>query len=260
MTPWWIIPAVLVALPALAAAYHAYGPISRSRLTAFARRHELAITTANGDRVIRYLAVTRRWRSAGLIAGWAIAFAVELPQGRFSFNPLVLFAGWFAGALAAEVHLAVGVHGRRRVASLVPRTPKRYVSTVVWGLLPVGALAGIAALPGAVVDRTLTAATVAWVALALGIVIVVALVRRKVLLRPQPVDPADVVQADDAIRTRSLHVLSAGGFALAAYCGLAALATRGTAEAGVATAAGLAVLAVGITAARGRGPAPRPAA
>ncbi|NUR69454.1 MAG: hypothetical protein HOU81_01400 [Hamadaea sp.] len=260
MTPWWIIPAFLVALPALAAAYHAYGPISRSRLTAFARWHELPITTANGNQVIRYLAVTRRWRSAGLITGWAVAFAVELPQGRVSFNPLVLFAGWFAGALAAEIHLAIVVHGRRRTASLVPRTPKRYVSAVVWGLLPVGALAGIAVLPGAVAEGTLTAATVSWTALALAIVLVVALVRRKVLLRAQPVEPADVIRADDAIRSRSLHVLSGGGFALAAYCALAALATRGTTEAGVAAVAGLAVLAVGITAARSRRPAPRPAA
>jgi len=255
-----IIPATVFSIPALAAAYYAYGPISRARVESFARRHTLPITAANGNQVIRYLAITRRWRCAGLAVGWAVALAADLPNSRVSFNPLALFAGWFAGALAAEIHLAVVAHGRRRAASLEPRTPKRYVGRLVWRLLPIGAAAGVAALVSAALQGTLAPATVVWAALSIGVVLLVAVVRRRVLVRAQPVDPPEVVRADDAIRMRSLHVLSAGGFALAAYCALAALATQGPNSAALATIGGLIVLAVGVNAARGRGPAPRPAA
>jgi hypothetical protein len=48
-------------------------------------------------------------------------------------------------------------------------------------------------------------------------------VRRQVLARPQPVLPPDQLAADDAIRSRSLHVLSGSGAALVGYAVLGQL-------------------------------------
>jgi hypothetical protein len=38
LSSWWAFAAAILATPALPAGYYAYGPISRSRLDAFARR------------------------------------------------------------------------------------------------------------------------------------------------------------------------------------------------------------------------------
>ena len=43
-------------------------------------------------------------------------------------------------------------------------------------------------------------------------------VQARVLRRPQPVDAPDVIAANDAIRSRSLHVLTGGGATLVLYC------------------------------------------
>jgi hypothetical protein len=148
------------------------------------------------------------------------------------------------------------VHGTRRVASLQPRTAQRYVSVFVWRLLPVGAVAALLSL-GVAVVREQRGEPVAWTtvalytALAVLVVVIVAAVRRKVLMRAQPPDSADVVQADDAIRSRSLHVLSAGGFALAAYFALGVFAGFDGMR-GVAPVGSLIVLIVGVLSANAR--------
>ena len=51
-----------------------------------------------------------------------------------------------------------------------------------------------------------------------AIVVVVALTVRRVLRRPQAVAAADVLAADDAIRSRSLHAVTAAGATLVLYC------------------------------------------
>jgi hypothetical protein len=253
----WFVAAVAVVLPLILAGGYAYGPITRSRLDAFARHHRLQITAGNGNRVIRYLAITRRWRCAGLGVGATVAIAWGLPDDRVSVNVLALFAGWFVGALVAELQLAVAVHGTRRAASLQPRALQQYVSRFVWRLLPVGAVVALWPMAAAAQrshrGQAVDWAEVAgWAALAALVVIVVTVVRRAVLLRAQPPDPADVVQADNAIRSRSLHVLSAGGFALASYCGLAAFAGFTDGMRDVAPVGGLIVLVVGVLSANAR--------
>jgi hypothetical protein len=106
------------------------GPVTRGRLTAFARRHGLVVTAGNGSLVIRYLATTRRWRATGLLAG------------------LTLFAGWFVGALVAEFRLAASPSGPRRAAWISPRVPGSYLPRGAWALVPIAA--GISLVVGAV--------------------------------------------------------------------------------------------------------------
>jgi hypothetical protein len=128
-------------------------------------------------------------------------------------------AGWFVGALIAELRVA-RLTSRRSAAVLVPRTADRYLPPVaLWAtpaaagvcvaltlVLSLGASAGGQAAFLLVAALTVTAAV--WAA------------QRHVLTRAQPVTAPDVTEADNAIRSRSLHALSGSGTALALYCAL----------------------------------------
>jgi hypothetical protein len=201
------------------------GRVSRYRLRAFAKRHRLTITVDNGNRVIRYLATTRRWRTTGLVAGLLVSVGWALSQGAFRIDFLALFAGWFAGALVAEIRLARTSFGPRRVASLESRSPGLYLPRTAWWLVPAFAVASVA---GAIYAWVRVGAPDPTVWLLAGAAVVIAVVvnrvQARVVGRPQPAEAADVVAADDAIRSRSLHVLTGGGVTLVVYCVLGQLA------------------------------------
>jgi hypothetical protein len=193
----------------------AWGPVSRGQLLRFARRQELVITPTNGELVIRYLAHTRRWRAAGVVAGIAVAAAANLSVGWWFVT--ALFVGWFIGAIIAEARLAAGPPGARRVASLQPRTFHRYVDRFSWYLLPVALLFAVAvaivAIPEARAVRQITL-----LVLAIGITAIVMVTRSRIVARAQPYERAELIAADDAIRSRALHVVSGGGAALVLMC------------------------------------------
>jgi hypothetical protein len=201
------------------------GRVSRSRLRAFAKRHRLTITVDNGNRVIRYLAMTRRWRTTGLVAGLLGSVGWAWWQGGFRLTFLPLFAGWFVGALVAEIRLARTAFGPRRVASLEARSPGLYLPRTAWWLVPALSVASVA---GAVYAWVRTGVSEPTVWLLAGVAVVIAVVvnrvQARVVGRPQPAEAADVVAADDAIRSRSLHVLTGGGATLVVYCVLGQLA------------------------------------
>jgi hypothetical protein len=202
--------------------------VSRARLAMFARRHRLTVTVDNGHRLIRYLATTRRWRVVGLVAGLVYSVGSALSHRAISINFLTLFAGWFVGALVAEIRLARTAFGPRRAASLTARVPAMYLPRFAWWLVPVLAAVSVVVAGIAVVARLRDSSPgpATWVlgGIAVAIAIVVNRVQRQVLRRPQPVEAPDLVAADDAIRSRSLHVLTGGGMTLVLYCVLGQLA------------------------------------
>jgi hypothetical protein len=205
------------------------GPVDRSRVERFTERQRLTITPSNGTAVIRYLATTRRWRAAGMAGGFLISLAWTLPD-RLGVDFLGLFAGWFVGALVAEARIARMPFGPNRAASLVPRVPADYLPRAAWALPPVAAAVSVAvAAVTAVLARWHPAVGtwpgVLWGAAAVGLAVAVRAIQRHVLRRPQPVGPPDVVAADDAIRSRSLHVLAGGGTTLVLYCIMGQVAT-----------------------------------
>ncbi|MEU3454780.1 hypothetical protein ABZ671_14415 [Micromonospora sp. NPDC006766] len=245
-------------LPLMLATWCAYGPVSRARLEGFAQKQRLDVTVGNGDRVIAYLAVTRRWRCAGAGLGCAIGFAWGLPEGRFQVNFLALFAGWFVGALVAELALARVRRGTRRAASLAVRTLATYLVPLTRGMLPLAAVVLTAASIVVLMHRapqSVPAAAMAWIGFGTAILSLVTLVRRQVVTRARPVAEPDVLAADDAIRTRSLHVLTSGGFVLAGFSAISAVNLADPDAAAVRTVfGGLLVLLCGIVIAAGRGP------
>jgi hypothetical protein len=147
----------------------------------------------------------------------------SLQHNGVTLNALSMFAGWFAGALVAEVSQARVPSGPRRVAALQPRLPREYVSRFSWALVPVTAGLSVAVAIGTGIEAWRGRMSPDWTAglwlgLALVVAVLVRLTQRHVLNRSQPLDEPDVLAADDAIRSRSLHVLCGGGAALILYC------------------------------------------
>ena len=209
----------LVVLAVVVTAVIADAPVTRHRVEVFAARQGLTITEDNCAQVIAYLAVTRRWRSAGLVGAMMWYVVVAFRHQTIGINAGYALSGWFVGALIAEVRLNSLVT-TRRAASPERRTLDRFLPRVNRWLLPTTAvtclvLAGIAAANGSVAsDRSVGI----WVAAGIGLPAVVALVARRILLRPQPQVSADVLSADEAIRRRSLQVVTASAITLLLYC------------------------------------------
>jgi hypothetical protein len=193
--------------------------VTRKRLERFARRQQLVITARNGQRVISYLATTRRWRAGGILVALAVVGEYDYQTSRhFDFNAVAGFAGWFIGAIVAEWRVSTGRRdGVRRAASLVPRRLTDYVER--W--LPPAVVAALLLTAGLEVVLFVThpgSRATEGVLLAVTVVVGAAVIEvsRKVLSRPQSLGVEDVA-TDDAMRSRSLHVLLGSAIALAAF-------------------------------------------
>ncbi|MEZ0113586.1 hypothetical protein ABH920_007619 [Catenulispora sp. EB89] len=200
--------------------YAAVGPVPRRRVEEFARLHSLRVTVGNGNQIIAYRAITRRWRAAGFTVGVLATFAAT---GTYGVEFQWALAGWFAGAAVAELRVAHLDRGPRTSASLASRRAADYLP---W--------AGRWAVPAAMVLCVLNAvfcfarrgshpegdirAMMTWTVVGLGVGAVALAAQRHVLRRPQPLAEPDRMAADDAIRSRSLHVLAAAGMVLVGSC------------------------------------------
>ena len=199
------------------------GAVSRRRLDRFAQYQRLQVTVDNGNQVIRYLATTRRWRAAGFIGGIVASQVGAPPNAIVHFNFIAIFTGWFLGALVAEVRVAHLEYGSIRTASLQPRRPRQYVRRFAWALVPAVAVVALAtgvATAGADVlgwAQPDWPRAGAWLAVALIVAVTVRSIQHAVLRRAQPIAAPDVIEADDAIRSRSLHVLAGGGAAVVLF-------------------------------------------
>lgn len=232
---------ILVASFAAAAAVavtRAFTDVRRARVERFARRQWLVITPDNADLVIEYLATTRRWRATGLLAAVvAVAEYSALRGGVLRLDFAAAFVGWFAGALAAEWRVGARREDTAtRRAALAPRHLTRYVPAVsrFVAALAVTLLVAVTAL--AVADAV-TEPRRTWIitqiAVTVMVMLMVVLAGRRVLRRPQPAGPADLLAADEAIRARSLCVLTGSTIAIAGYLSAWLAATLDSADVAV---------------------------
>lgn len=230
----WVVVAMLLVIVGCLLDFAAtpWQRVRRSRVEKFARRQMLPVTVENGPLVVRYLATTRRWRGGFMLLTmlswlvWPTTARLFGSGGPISENVslLSLFVGWFVGAVIAEWRVSSTARppGARRTAALEPRRLADYVPgrarlvpLAAWGILIGSELAGL----GAVVLRRGGGVAVAllWLALTAVAGAVLAAVGRQVLVRPQRYIDDGLVTADDALRSRSLHVLAGSALALAGY-------------------------------------------
>jgi len=202
---------------------------TRYRVEAWSRGRGLGLTSANRPVVGYYLRTARLLRLIGAMAGTVLPGLVMLAyQGEKSalgtFSGVAwAYVGYLVGSLYAELSLARPTGGRR-AASLAPRSLGDYLPlSHVWAQR---GLAG-AVVAGGAFASLLDPAPVVWVngfgtgagaivvaLMALTVAVVVETLERWIVRRPQPLTRPDLVAADDAIRSHSLHSFCGSALAL----------------------------------------------
>ena len=227
-----------VGLFVLVCAPQVWAPVTTARLDACVRRQRLRLTPANTAVVVRYLAVTRRWRALGLATVGSFALTAQLAEGRVTADLGGWFVGWFLGAIVAEWRLSRPPRGRRRVGSMMPRRAATDLSrtrrALPWLVMAtVVVVAAAVAGPTSSADRSTLGRVITVTAIVLAVFAASIAAARRVVLRPQPTDgPDEVRQVDDALRAQSLRVLggcsvAVGGLGLGVLVANSSWADRG---------------------------------
>ena len=192
----------------------------------WAERHGLRLTAGNRAVVAWYLRTAASLRAVGVAAGlvlpplavWALGLS---PRVAFPYWTWV-FLGYLAGAVYAEVSLVRRGDPAHPVATLQVRAVAAYLrpsllaAQRVAGGVAVVIAAAVALVPirvppsQALGRLPAVALTLAAAVFALGL----ESVERWLVTRPQPFDAPDLVAADDAIRSASLHAVAGSGLAV----------------------------------------------
>ncbi|MFN2389910.1 MAG: hypothetical protein ABR575_09955 [Actinomycetota bacterium] len=186
----------------------------RDEADEWAGAHGLALSETTRPLVVGYLTRSRRFRLTGALVGLVVPFGTEIPG-------LEMIAGYLIGALIAEL-----TQDRLRAeggmaASLSPRVLSDYVPAYVTVILRAAAVGGVALgsllLWGPARASDLGPPRVTALAAAVGAVAlppVIELLLKRVVARPQPAVSSELVRADDAIRSASLHAAAGAGIAV----------------------------------------------
>ena len=183
--------------------------------------------TADNERFVRsYINRTRVMRLAGGLIGFFLppvytAYAGEgLPQ-PFDFNLFDALVGYLVGVVFAELTFK---RPRADVpaAALSPRDLIAYLPSAWTKTLRATALVALMLVPALYTlprrERLVESAELLpwWmlVTMIVSVVLGVELLQRFIVRRPQPAVQDDLVEADDAIRSASVHALAGAGIAL----------------------------------------------
>lgn len=184
----------------------------------------LELTPKNEGLVRSYLARTRSLRLAGVILGFAaphlwVAYRGEALPVPFDWDLIDALIGYLLGAVVAELTIA-RPKAEVPTASLEPRELDDYLPSVLTWALRVAAAGCLALvllyrfLPAREpLENDLPPAIVIGSA-SLVVLIGVEWLQRYIVGRPQPAVERDLVQADNAIRSASVHALAGAGIAL----------------------------------------------
>lgn len=208
----------------------AYTDVNDPFVDEWAQAHALVLTPSNRPMVRWYLHTARVLRTWGAVAGFFLPPLLGSAFGSQALKdaafPLV-FVGYLAGALYAEIAL-VRPAGERRVAVLSRREVSDYLPrrmliaqlllpavAVVVGVLPMfvgydhDSRAGLTSSPWLAVVTAIAA---------LAVALTLEPVERWLVQRPQPFTSLDMLAADDAIRSQSVHSVASSGVAIVLAC------------------------------------------
>jgi hypothetical protein len=221
----WVVVASLIVILGLVlkAAWTGRG---RWNPTVWAQQVDLQLTPRNEAIVRSYIARTRLLRFTGALLGF---FAPTIYQA-FVGNPppvpvdFVLFdamLGYLLGAVIAELTIK-RPKADEPSASLTPRELSDYVPTGFITALRTSALIALALVPLTrllparqnLVNLNDFAPEIVILPTILLIGVGVELLQRYIVARSQPAVESDLVNADDAIRSASVHALAGAGIAL----------------------------------------------
>lgn len=198
----------------------------RWRPEEWARDVGLTVTQRNEAFVRSYIRRTRILRTAGGVAG-LVAAAVytaiteEEPPEPFDFSLFNGLVGYLIGAVAAELTFARPA-ANVPAASLEPREVAAYLPSAVRTTLRISAAVGLVLVPLFLVlphresemARVEMLPAAILIAMILVVLAGVEILQRFIVARPQPAVDDDLLRADDAVRSVSVHALAGAGIAL----------------------------------------------
>jgi hypothetical protein len=219
-----LLPLALV----LVALSRAYGEVDDDFLVEWSAAHALALTPANRPMVRWYLRNARVLRTWGVLAGIGLpplAFAAfGIGETRVPQDWTWIFVGYLVGALYAELSLVRPRGAGPRSASVVPRDLDQYLPA---RMLRAQRGVGLAAVIGAFVVGGLpygersqgaeppnTAMILVLGLIAAAFAVGLERLQRWLIERPQPFTDPELLAADDAIRSQSVHSLAGSGIAV----------------------------------------------
>ncbi|MEJ7583039.1 MAG: hypothetical protein WKF43_02920 [Acidimicrobiales bacterium] len=193
----------------------------------WASAHALELTSGNGAFVRQYLRTGHRLRVRCMIGGFILAATAQArlwPEQSVDLSFVGLLIGYLVGTLWAEVSLTRSRAGPARSAALVPRSLEDYLpgrlrlSLRIVGPVTAGAWLATRHLAYPAQEVDLPREPLGLVLGAMGLSLIAPIdieaTQRWVLSRPQPLVATDLVAADDAVRSASLHFLGGSGVAI----------------------------------------------
>jgi hypothetical protein len=194
--------------------------------TVWAQEMDLQLTPRNEAIVRSYIARTRLLRFTGALLGvfapWIYqAFVGAPPPVPVDFGLFDALVGYLLGAVIAELTIK-RPKADQPTASLMPRELSDYVPTRFITALRMSALVALVLVPlyrllparQNMVDLNDIPPEIVILPTILLIGFGVELLQRYIVARPQPAVESDLVNADDAIRSASVHALAGAGIAL----------------------------------------------
>lgn len=210
-----------------------YGLLRRTRavdVNAWARARSLALTDRSRELVDAHLRRGLRWRLGGAVAGIFFSLGMTIPG-------LEMLIGYLAGGIVAELTEA-RLSSSRRTATLSPRSVSAYVPREAIRFFRI--LSASVAVASGVLFLLLPAAAESapsdgrgLLVVPVGVLLVILSVEvtlRYVAGRSQRGDPSDLVAADDALRSSSMHATLGAGIAISFLLLSAALSHIGAAS------------------------------
>ena len=195
----------------------------RWRPADWARVMGFELTPQNSPMVVAYLVRTRTLQVAGAVIGLLAPIGAAL-VGRplpvpFDWGLIDALVGYLVGAVVGELTIK-RPRGSVQVASLQPRELRDYLpASLLWGWRAATAAALLLVATFQLLNAR--AAEPTWMphpvvigTTILAVLLSVEVLQRLIVARPQPAADRDVIRADDAIRSASVHALAGAGAAL----------------------------------------------
>ena len=181
------------------------------------------LTPQNGPMVITYLIRTRTLRVTGAFIGFLAPIGAALVGSTlpvpFDWGLIDALVGYLVGAVVGELTIK-RPRGDVPAASLQPRELSDYLpAPLLWGSRAAAAAALLLVAIFQVLNAQATHPSSGPHPVVIGTTILAVvlsgeLLQRLIVARPQPAADRDVIRADDAIRSASVHALAGAGAAL----------------------------------------------
>lgn len=259
----WILGALFWGVPLSYVVFRGFRSPDQRFLDRWARVYGIELTGANQQMIVTYLRRTKRIRTVGALAGLGTSVLVVTitngGQSNFLFGNGLFLAvvGYLLGTVVAEAVIPRPAGGTIRTASLVPRALNDYLPGYAVAALRGLPILSVALIPVFMIAHGRSAPPVSTIsdlgfavtsAVLLVMAIGIAVMQRMIVHRPQPVLAPDLLEADDAVRSASVHALAGGGVALSLIWLTYQLGAIGNGQAGLVSwvLAFLAILSIGL--------------